>query len=61
MPILPRRVLVFRASHVLKDRINRLLAPAGAEAGVGAGAGASEDAPTDAEAEAGGPDGPAAS
>ncbi len=24
-PILPRRVLVFRASHVLKDRINRLL------------------------------------
>ena len=25
VPILPRRVLVFRASHVLKDRINRLL------------------------------------
>ena len=24
-PILPRRVLVFRPSHVLKDRINRLL------------------------------------
>ena len=23
VPILPRRVLVFRASHVLKDRINR--------------------------------------
>ena len=22
VPILPRRVLVFRASHVLKDRIN---------------------------------------
>ena len=28
VPILPRRVLVFRASHVLKNRINRrLLAP----------------------------------
>jgi len=25
VPILPRRVLVFRASHVLKDRINRSL------------------------------------
>ena len=25
-PILPRRVLVFRASHVLKDRINRAAA-----------------------------------
>ena len=25
VPILPRRVLVFRASHVLKDRINRAL------------------------------------
>ena len=23
VPILPRRVLVFRASHVLKDRINQ--------------------------------------
>ena len=23
VPIMPRRVLVFRASHVLKDRINR--------------------------------------
>ena len=29
VPILPRRVLVFRASHVLKDRINRSLAPVG--------------------------------
>ena len=47
VPILPRRVLVFRASHVLKDRINRLLVPAGAG--------------EDAAAEAGGPDGPAAS
>ena len=27
VPILPRRVLVFRASHVLKDRINQSLAP----------------------------------
>jgi integration host factor subunit alpha len=26
VPINPRRVLVFRASHVLKDHINRLLA-----------------------------------
>ncbi len=25
VPILPRRVLVFRASHVLKNRINKLL------------------------------------
>ena len=25
VPILPRRVLVFRASHVLKDRINQSL------------------------------------
>ena len=25
VPILPRRVLVFRASHVLKDKINRAL------------------------------------
>lgn len=29
VPILPRRVLVFRASHVLKDRINRALAGRG--------------------------------
>ncbi|MEQ8964630.1 MAG: integration host factor subunit alpha [Azospirillaceae bacterium] len=27
VPILPRRVLVFRASHVLKDRINATLSP----------------------------------
>ena len=26
VPILPRKVLVFRASHVLKDRINEALA-----------------------------------
>ena len=29
VPILPRKVLVFRASHVLKDRINRTLTAAG--------------------------------
>ena len=34
VPILPRRVLVFRASHVLKDRIHRSMVP-----GPGAGAG----------------------
>lgn len=28
VPILPRRVLVFRASHVLKNKINRALAKA---------------------------------
>ena len=29
VPILPRRVLVFRASHVLKDRINKTLSRLG--------------------------------
>ncbi len=29
VPIKPRRVLEFRASHVLKDRINRLLSGSG--------------------------------
>lgn len=34
VPILPRRVLVFRASHVLKNRINRgLVRAAGARSG----------------------------
>ena len=32
VPILPRRVLVFRASHVLKNRINNALSPAKSEA-----------------------------
>ena len=32
VPILPRRVLVFRASHVLKDKINRALSGSHAEA-----------------------------
>ena len=34
VPILPRRVLVFRASHVLKNRINQGLAEAEAEGAV---------------------------
>jgi integration host factor subunit alpha len=29
VPILPRRVLVFRASHVLKDRINKMRSAGG--------------------------------
>ncbi len=40
VPILPRRVLVFRASHVLKDRINQSLAPAEPSEADGAAAGA---------------------
>ena len=32
VPILPRKVLVFRASHVLKDRINRSLETGGQSA-----------------------------
>lgn len=31
VPILPRRVLVFRASHVLKDKINRALGDSAAQ------------------------------
>ena len=33
VPILPRKVLVFRASHVLKSRINESLSPDGANGG----------------------------
>ena len=33
VPILPRRVLVFRPSHVLKERINRTLGSGGGQAG----------------------------
>ena len=33
VPILPRKVLVFRASHVLKSRINKSLSPDGANGG----------------------------
>ena len=47
VPILPRRVLVFRASHVLKDRINDSLAPAGPDEGPGTAAEAGRpDEPT---------------
>ncbi|MBM3524737.1 MAG: integration host factor subunit alpha [Alphaproteobacteria bacterium] len=39
VPILPRKVLVFRASHVLKNKINRALAKSAAlEKPAGAGA-----------------------
>ncbi len=38
VPILPRRVLVFRASHVLKNRINRSMTKAQAALGTPAGA-----------------------
>ena len=43
VPILPRRVLVFRASHVLKDRINESLAPD--EPGDGPGTAAEAERP----------------
>jgi len=33
VPILPRRVLVFRASHVLKSRINGAMSEGGSEGG----------------------------
>jgi len=33
VPILPRRVLVFRASHVLKDKINRALSGSSSKSG----------------------------
>ena len=49
VPILPRRVLVFRASHVLKDRINDSLAAA------------EPNTPSEAAASARQPDGPASS
>jgi integration host factor subunit alpha len=38
VPILPRKVLVFRASHVLKNKINRALSKAAAKAAPAAGA-----------------------
>ena len=44
VPILPRRVLVFRASHVLKNRINRTMTKA--KAALAAPAGAAPSAPT---------------
>jgi integration host factor subunit alpha len=48
VPILPRKVLVFRASHVLKNKINRALSKAAAKAGTAAPtppAGAASPAP----------------
>lgn len=36
VPILPRKVLVFRASHVLKNKINRALSKAAAKSGASA-------------------------
>lgn len=50
VPILPRRVLVFRASHVLKDRINGVLAP-----GASASTGTSASTETSSAPGAGGP------
>ncbi len=44
VPILPRRVLVFRASHVLKNRINRSMTKA--QAALAAPASAAPAAPT---------------
>ncbi len=48
VPILPRKVLVFRASHVLKNKINRALSKAAAKAAAPAAptpAGATSSAP----------------
>ena len=39
VPILPRKVLVFRASHVLKNRINKALAKSGVKLAAPAAAG----------------------
>lgn len=44
VPILPRRVLVFRASHVLKARINDAMSKSQASGAAGAGVGASGQA-----------------
>jgi integration host factor subunit alpha len=47
VPILPRKVLVFRASHVLKNKINRALSKGGAKASAAPGpsAGAASSSP----------------
>ncbi|HEX9461173.1 MAG TPA: integration host factor subunit alpha [Alphaproteobacteria bacterium] len=47
VPILPRKVLVFRASHVLKNKINRALSKGGAKASSAPGpsAGAASSSP----------------
>lgn len=47
VPILPRRVLVFHASHVLKDRINQIEgSTVDATAGGGDGAAKAQSSPT---------------
>src|SRR5690348_8407683 len=51
VPILPRRVLVFRPSHVLKDRVNE----PGAEPGAGAAPGASPTPASPGGGQGGGP------
>jgi integration host factor subunit alpha len=43
VPILPRKVLVFRASHVLKNKINRALGKSGTRAPSGAAASAAAE------------------
>jgi integration host factor subunit alpha len=48
VPILPRRVLVFRASHVLKNKINRALSKATAKSGAAAGSAPASAAPSSA-------------
>lgn len=48
VPILPRRVLVFRASHVLKNKINRALSKAAAKSGAAAGSAPASAAPSSA-------------
>lgn len=45
VPILPRKVLVFRASHVLKDRVNGIGEPTGSGATPGTASSASPGAP----------------
>ena len=45
VPILPRKVLVFRASHVLKNKINRALSKAAGAAKSAAGAPSSPGSP----------------
>ena len=48
VPILPRKVLVFRASHVLKNKINRALSKAAAKSGAAASAAPATAAPSSA-------------
>lgn len=48
VPILPRKVLVFRASHVLKNKINRALSKAAAKSSATAGPSPAQAAPSSA-------------